>query len=234
MLPWLPVSFLSLSLGLTGLRISSALLFPLPCHAGSHTLTSLSSDSLFQIRLVMGWTCWGLPPPPHPFEHRHVGSEVHRKAAAHRSIQPSDSVGKNHKSMSHLDSAETAPANVPVPFLFFVGQTCSRATVPSSSLPSNWLRLLGEQTSACQAMPGFGSTISDTDPKGRPLCNLVSLTRERGRVRKGCLVPQQITGAGSSLQSKPHVAQCVPASTLQQRSMPQLKDSPCSPPLPPF
>lgn len=63
-------------LGPTGLEISSMLLLPLPCHVGSRTLTSSSSDLPFQIRQVMGRTCWGLPPPPHPFEHRHVGSEA--------------------------------------------------------------------------------------------------------------------------------------------------------------
>lgn len=93
-LSWLPASFLSLSFGLTGLRISSLLPFPWPCHAGSHTLTSLSSDLLFQIRVVMGWTCWGLPPPPHPFEDRHVGSEAHRTQLHTAGSSPQTVCGK--------------------------------------------------------------------------------------------------------------------------------------------
>lgn len=68
---------------------------------------------------------------------------------------PQTFVWKNHKSMSHLDSAETEPANVPVLFPFSVGQTCSKDTLPPCSHPSNWSKLL-----MGTHLPGFGSGIS--------------------------------------------------------------------------
>lgn len=109
--------------------------------------------------------------------------------------------------------------------------------MPPSSCPNNRHKLLGgDRTDVClQGCAGLWEwDLGPIPPEGQrgglratwcPCCE----TGE-GKKGQGCLVPQQVTRAGGSLQSKPQVTEvwCASASTLQQRSLPQLKDSPCS------
>lgn len=102
---------------------------------------------------------------------------------------------------------------------------------------SSW----GGQTSACQAVPGFGSRISDPELRmgeGEAFVRPGIPAVRKGKERKD-RVPQQVTRADGSLQSNLQVTEawCASASTPQQRSLPRLKDSPCSaltPSLSPF
>ena len=111
--------------------------------------------------------------------------------------------------------------------------------MPPSSLPNNWHKLLAGTDFCLLGCAGLWEQDLRSRPQDRrrgglratwcPCCE-----KGEGEKGQGCRVPQHITKAGSSLQKKPQVTEAWRASALtpQQRSLPQLKDSPCSAPAP--